>query len=108
MGAPTGYREFMRNGEEALLRSGNTGYELLSPSATSYEGRWRYVFLFNADSEGLNANTFYGKDVVTGEEGYFDDLNSLSTLIPDNFMLENNFTKITIPVSSSMLVLAYK
>ena len=46
---PNDYREFLRNTEDTILRSGNTGYELLVPSETVYKGRWRYVFLFNID-----------------------------------------------------------
>jgi len=70
MTTPTGYREFTKNNaEEAMRASGITTPEILIAKAEDdgvYEGRWRFVTIFNA--QDLASDTFTCIDVVTGAE----------------------------------------
>ena len=110
MTLPAGYREFGKNnGEEAMRSSGITNWEtLIAKSANSgiYEGRWRYVEIWNAYD--IKADTFTGIDCVTGEEVLYGSLLSLKELIPDGYVKAGMFTKIKIPEGSALVICAYK
>ena len=110
MTLPTGYREFGKNNaEEAMRASGITNWETLvakSANGGVYEGRWRYVEIWNASD--IKDDTFTGLDCVTGAEITYDSLLPLKDLIPDGYIKGGLFTKIKIPEGSTLVIVAYK
>jgi hypothetical protein len=109
MTTPTGYREFTNNNaEEAMRASGITTPEILVGKEEDdgiYEGRWRFVTIFNA--QDLASDTFTCIDVVTGSE-VSPNFVPLSAILPENSTYPCMWTKIKIPESSSLVVIAWK
>lgn len=109
MTTPTGYREFTKNNaEEAMRASGITTPEILvgkSANSGVYEGRWRFITIYNAQE--LASDTFTCIDSVTGAEIVID-FTALGTLIPDGTTYPGMYTKIKIPESSTLKLIAWK
>jgi len=109
MTTPTGYREFTKNNaEEAMRASGITTPEILVGKAEDdgvYEGRWRFVTIFNA--QDLASDTFTCIDSVIGNEIVID-FTALGMLIPDGTTYPGMYIKIKIPESSTLKLIAWK
>lgn len=109
MTTPTGYREFTKNNaEEAMRASGITTPEILVGKADDdgvYEGRWRFITIFNA--QDLASDTFTCIDSVTGAE-VSPNFVPLAVILPDDTTYPGMYTKIKIPESSSLIIIAWK